>query len=161
MFTRRSTTLCAIGAGMAILAAAAAAQSLAAPAVRDLGQEEKNRALVVGFYETVFVKHDLTTVDQVLAESYRQHNPLVPTGRAPFVGFFTGLFQKFPAARSTIVRSATDGDLVYLHVHSQMTPDDRGRAIVDIFRVADGKIVEHWDVIQAVPATSANTNTMF
>lgn len=60
-----------------------------------------------------------------------------------------------------IVRSAADGDLVYLHVHATEHPGDRGEAVVDIFRVKDGKIVEHWDVIQPVPETSANRNTMF
>ncbi|WP_253193914.1 hypothetical protein [Gordonia sp. i37] len=56
---------------------------------------------------------------------------------------------------------ATDGDLVYLHVHSVNGPGDRGQAVVDIFRVADGKIVEHWDVIQDVPSSAANPNSMF
>ncbi|SKW40691.1 Uncharacterised protein [Mycobacteroides abscessus subsp. massiliense] len=60
-----------------------------------------------------------------------------------------------------MVRSAVDGDLVYLHVHSTNDPQDRGQAVVDIFRVDGGKIVEHWDVIQDVPAESANGNTMF
>lgn len=59
------------------------------------------------------------------------------------------------------MRSAADGDLVWLHVHSTNGEADRGRAVIDIFRVEDGKIVEHWDVIQGVPAESANDNTMF
>lgn len=65
------------------------------------------------------------------------------------------------ASRARIVRSATDGDLVYLHVHATERPDDRGKAVVDIFRVKDGKLVEHRDVIQPVPETVANQNTMF
>ena len=64
-----------------------------------------------------------------------------------------------PVAR--IVRSAADGDLVWLHLNSTQNAQDRGEAIVDIFRVEDGRIVEHWDVIQPVPETSANENTMF
>jgi predicted SnoaL-like aldol condensation-catalyzing enzyme len=62
---------------------------------------------------------------------------------------------------SDIKRVIAEGDLVVLHVHSRNTLSDRGRAVVDIFRVADGKIIEHWDVIQAVPAKSQNPNTMF
>lgn len=60
-----------------------------------------------------------------------------------------------------IVRSAADGDLVWVHTHAINGAEDRGQAVVDIFRVEAGRIVEHWDVIQSVPAPSANTNTMF
>jgi predicted SnoaL-like aldol condensation-catalyzing enzyme len=60
-----------------------------------------------------------------------------------------------------IVRSSVDGDLVYLHVHSANDPKDLGQAVADIFRVRDGEIVEHWDVIQSVPEEAANKNTMF
>lgn len=138
------------------------APSLApAQPARDLVQEEKNRALVLEFYEAVFVRHDLTAADRVLAETYIQHNPRVPDGRAAFVAVFTRMFAANPAARARVVRSATDGDLVYLHVHTKSSPEDRGRAIVDIFRVAGGRIVEHWDVIQEVPEAAANGNTMF
>jgi predicted SnoaL-like aldol condensation-catalyzing enzyme len=59
------------------------------------------------------------------------------------------------------IRSVADGDLVWLHVHSVAAPQDRGRAIVNIFRVSGGKIVEHWDVVQPVPETADNDNTMF
>ena len=90
-----------------------------------------------------------------------QHNPEVPDGKAPFVGYFGGYFKENPESRARIVRSAADGDLVYLHVHSTNGKADRGQAVIDIFRVQDGKIVEHWDVIQAVPEQAANSNTMF
>jgi len=66
-----------------------------------------------------------------------------------------------PEWHGRIVRSGTDGDLVFLHVHQTNGPEDRGQAIVEIFRVDDGKIVEHWDVIQPVPESAANDNTMF
>lgn len=64
-------------------------------------------------------------------------------------------------SKAEIVRSAADGDLVWLHVHATNGADDRGEAVIDIFRVKDGKIVEHWDVIQPVPKEAANKNTMF
>ncbi|MGX7697109.1 nuclear transport factor 2 family protein [Gordonia polyisoprenivorans] len=127
---------------------------------RNLGAEEANRALVVDFYDNFFNRHDVSAAS-VVADTYKQHNPLVPDGKKPFVDFFAGSFAQNPQSRSTIVRSATDGDLVYLHVHSVNGPGDRGQAVVDIFRVADGTIVEHWDVIQDVPSTSANPNSMF
>lgn len=147
---------CSLSAETKTGAVAAAVQ----PA-RDLAAEEANRQLVVDFYERFFNKHETIAASAVVAEDYIQYNPEVPDGKAPFVSFFTEFFKENPQSRARIVRSATDGDLVYLHVHSTNGPDDRGQAVIDIFRVKDGKLVEHWDVIQDVPATSANSNTMF
>ncbi len=79
----------------------------------------------------------------------------VPTGSAPnSSASLPNTSSHAPDARSAIVRSATDGDLVFLHVHSTGNPQDRGNAIVDIFRVEHGKIAEHWDVIEPVPERS-------
>ena len=148
---------------IAISAAMAASLNVCSvfAAERNLSMEESNRALVVSFYDKFFNQHDVAEAAQVVADDYKQHNPNVPDGKAPFVGYFTKVFQDNPARKSQIVRSATDGDLVYLHVHATSGPTDPGSAVVDIFRVANGKIVEHWDVIQKVPEKSANTNTMF
>ena len=129
-------------------------------ASRDLKVEEANRKLVVEFYDRFFNKHDVEAAS-VVAEDYRQHNPQVPDGKKPLVSFFTGFFKDNPQSKAEIVRTAADGDLVWLHVHATNGADDRGEAIVDVFRVKDGKIVEHWDVIQAVPKEAANKNTMF
>ncbi|GHC45110.1 membrane protein [Alcaligenes pakistanensis] len=128
---------------------------------RNLVQEESNRKLVVDFYDRFFNKHEVEQAATVVAEDYIQHNPEVPDGKSPFVGYFGGYFKDNPQSRARIVRSATDGDLVYLHVHSTNGKADRGQAVIDIFRVKNGKIVEHWDVIQAVPEQAANSNTMF
>jgi predicted SnoaL-like aldol condensation-catalyzing enzyme len=128
---------------------------------RDSDHEEANRQLVVSFYDGVFNKHDVDRASQVLADDYKQHNPQLGDGKAAFVQYFAEFFVRNPAAHSRIVRSASDGDLVFLHVHSTAHLTDRGDAVVDIFRVDNGKIVEHWDVIQSVPAESTNTNTMF
>lgn len=128
---------------------------------RDVAQEEVNRTLVVEFYDRFFNKHETVEAASVVAEDYIQHNPEVPDGKEPFVSFFTGFFAENPDSKARIVRSAADGDLVWLHVESTIGADDLGQAVIDIFRVEDGKIVEHWDVIQNVPAESANENTMF
>jgi len=136
-------------------------KSDASVSARDFAAEEANRALVLRFYEQFFNEHETAEAARLLAEDYRQHNPTVPDGRAPVVDYFTQFFKDNPQSRARIVRSATDGDLVYLHIHSTNGPADRGVAVVDIFRVKDGLIVEHWDVIQPVPVESANSNTMF
>jgi predicted SnoaL-like aldol condensation-catalyzing enzyme len=145
---------------VAIAFTATGGAGCAAAAERDLAAEESNRKLVVEFYDRFFNRHDVDAA-QVVAEDYRQHNPHVPDGRQPFVSFFGKAFAENPRQRSRIVRSATDGDLVYLHVHATERPGDRGSAVVDIFRVKNGKIVEHWDVVQDVPEKAANDNTMF
>ncbi|WJD72275.1 ester cyclase [Pseudomonas asiatica] len=145
----------------ATLMLASSTAVFAAPYERDLAREEANRTLVIDFYENFFNQHQVEEAAKIVVDSYKQHNPDVPDGKAPFVGYFAEFFKKNPQSRARIVRSATDGDLVYLHVHSTNSPEDRGQAVLDIFRVEDGKIVEHWDIIQDVPAESANDNSMF
>ena len=155
----RLLKLAPLGALMVALASSPSfAQDAAA---RNLAQEEANRTLVLDFYNNFFNKHQVAEASKVMVDNYRQHNPHVPDGKAPMVGYFTDHFKKNPQAQAKVVRSAVDGDLVYLHVHSTVSPEDRGVAIVDIFRVKDGKIVEHWDVIQPIPEKAANDNTMF
>lgn len=152
-----------LAAATLALALATAAPALAETVSRDLATEEANRQLVVDFYNRIFNDHNLEggSLD-VMADDYIQHNPMVPTGKKAFFDFFSSFFPKHPDAKSRIVRSAAQGDLVWLHVHAGGKENGTGgRAIVDIFRVANGKIVEHWDVAQPVPAESANENTMF
>lgn len=149
---------------LAACSAAAPGASPAEPANssgRDLAAEEANRELVLEFYDRFFNEHETEEAAEVVADDYIQHNPAVPDGKEPFVSFFTGFFAENPESRAEIVRSATDGDLVYLHVRSTDAPEQLGSAVVDVFRVEDGMIVEHWDVIQPVPAEAANDNTMF
>ncbi|RQZ18856.1 hypothetical protein DIE15_08105 [Burkholderia sp. Bp9031] len=144
-----------------VLLAASTAALAAGTAARDLAAEEANRQLVLTFYDRFFNKHEALEAAAIVAEDYKQHNPHVPDGKKPFVSYFVDAFKKNPESRAQIVRSATDGDLVYLHVHATERPGDRGEAVVDIFRVKDSQIVEHWDVIQPVPEKAANAHTMF
>ncbi|MCZ4268099.1 nuclear transport factor 2 family protein [Rhodobacteraceae bacterium G21628-S1] len=145
---------------LAAMISAAPLSVLAETSERGLAAEEANRALVVEFYDQFFNEHNIAASD-VIAEDYIQHNPNVPDGKAPLVSFFSGYFAENPKSRARIVRSAADGDLVWLHVQSTNGEEDLGEAVVDIFRVEDGMIVEHWDVIQPVPSEAANSNTMF
>jgi predicted SnoaL-like aldol condensation-catalyzing enzyme len=94
---------------------------------------------------------------------YIQHNPLAKTGRDAAIAFLEPFFQSHPDASYSIKRIIADGNLVAVHSHARFTaaPDDRGLAVVDILRVDNCKIAEHWDVAQPVPEKSANTNGMF
>ncbi|MBN3860041.1 polyketide cyclase [Neisseriaceae bacterium PsAf] len=124
--------------------------------------EERNKAIVRDFYEGVFIKHEVAKYsDKYIGNVYTQHNPHVADGKKPFVDYFTQYFIDNPDSRHIIKKIIADNDLVVLHVHSMDNKQDRGQAIVDIFRVKNNKIVEHWDVIQAIPETSSNNNTMF
>jgi predicted SnoaL-like aldol condensation-catalyzing enzyme len=137
--------------------ALAAAPGLAAEA----SPQETNKRIVVDFYEKALNQKDFAAASAHLGPRYIQHNPNVvdgPEGLAAFVQF---LHEKFPNSHSEIKRVVAEGDLVVLHVHSVREPGTRGTAIVDIFRLEDGKIVEHWDVLQAVPEKTANANGMF
>lgn len=122
---------------------------------------EANKQVVLDFYEKGLNQKDAEAAARHFGPRYIQHNPGAPDGIEGFKAFIALRKEKFPNARGEIKRVFTDGDFVILHVHSLREPGDRGTAIVDIFRLENGKIVEHWDVIQPVPEKLANTNGMF
>ncbi|SDD49472.1 Predicted SnoaL-like aldol condensation-catalyzing enzyme [Bacillus wiedmannii] len=127
----------------------------------DVTEKEKNKKMVVDFYNEVFNKHKIDIIPKYVSEDYKQHNPFVADGRKAFMDFFKEDFVKNPNSYAEIKRVVAEGDTVALHVHSRTNSQDKGVAIVDIFRIKDGKIVEHWDVIQEIPNEAANNNTMF
>ena len=148
------TTRIIAGAVMAVLMCGIAADAASADGA------EANKKLVVDFFRMVFVDKKVREgFEKYVVEGYIQHNPMVPTGREAAVKLLSERIR--PEGIADIKRVIAEGDLVVLHVHSRSNAQDRGRAIVDIFRVKDGKIVEHWDVIQPVPEKAANDNTMF
>ncbi|PEQ52999.1 pyruvate kinase [Bacillus cereus] len=124
-------------------------------------EKEKNKKMVVDFYNEVFNKHNIDIIPKYVSEDYKQHNPFVADGRKAFMDFFKEDFVKNPNSSAEVKRVVAEGDTVALHVHSRTNSQDKGVAIVDIFRIKDGKIVEHWDVIQEIPNEAANNNTMF
>ena len=143
--------------GVAALILAAA--PLFAHAADALG--EANKKIVLDFYEAALIKLDVDAAVKFLGPRYIQHNPNAADGVDGLRGFLKFLKEKSPQRVASIKRVIADGDLVVLHIHSKPSPDERGSAIMDIFRVENGKIVEHWDVIQPVPDKAMNGNTMF
>lgn len=98
---------------------------------------------------------------QYVGPRYVQHNPNAADGPQGFRQFIAFLRDKYPDSHSEIVTSFVDGEHVILHVRAVREPGTRGNAIVDIFRLENGKIVEHWDVTQAIPEKTASGNPMF
>ena len=127
-----------------------------------MAELETNKQTVVAFYTLAFNdKRPEEAVQRYVGDRYTQHNPLAGDGPGPFVEFVKAYTGQFPELNVEIKRVIAEGDLVLTHGLIKTSPEDRGTAAADIFRVEDGKIVEHWDVLQAVPETAANDNTMF
>ena len=124
-------------------------------------QEEANRKAVLAFYEKGLNQKDVDAALAYVGDRYTQHNPNAADGPEGFRKFIAFLREKFPNSHSEIKRSFVDGDYVILHVNAIREPGTKGNAIVDIFKLENGKIVEHWDVVQPIPENPANNNTMF
>jgi len=125
---------------------------------------ESPRDIVLKFYEAALNEKNPDKARSFLGDNYIQHNPHVPDGIEGFLKFVKFRRDKFPTARNEVKRVIADGDLVALHVHSVVIPGSPGRQIVDIFRVENGKVVEHWDVIQEIPVAifpPINDNGLF
>jgi len=136
--------------------------ALVTPAIAgNSAQEEANKKVVLDFYDKALNQKDFDAAAKHFGPRYIQHNPLSADGIEGFRKFIEFRREKFPNAKSEIKRALVDGDMVILHVHSIREPGERGVAIVDIFRLDNGKIVEHWDVIQPVPATAHNDHPLF
>ena len=124
-------------------------------------QEEANYKLVAEMYERVLKPLDSACVDRFFAPDYIQHSPMAASGAQGLKDFLDWARARSPDAEHRIKRLFVDGDYVIAHVHVIIKPGDRGNAVVDIFRLAGGKIAEHWDVEQEVPVQAGNDNGMF
>jgi predicted SnoaL-like aldol condensation-catalyzing enzyme/quinol monooxygenase YgiN len=122
---------------------------------------DANKRTVLAFYEVAIRQKDFAAARELVGPHYLQHNPLIGDGLPGLEGFLAELRDRFPGLRAEVKRIFADGDFVIAHVHGIRSPGERGSAIIDIFRLEHGKIVEHWDVMQPVPETAANPNTMF
>lgn len=123
---------------------------------------EMNKRAVIGFYHKAFNEHlPKEAIDKYVGNEYIQHNPHAGDGKEPFISYFTELFKTNQSSFIEIKRIIAEKDLVMVHIHSRKNKKDRGRAVMDIFRLEKGKIVEHWDVGQKIPEKLAHNNTMF
>jgi len=124
-------------------------------------QEQTNLRLVERIYEEVLGPIDSQAVDGLFSPSYIQHNPGIPSGAMALKDMLDRAKGKYPNAVHIVKRMIADGDLVMAHVHVIFEPGSPGLAVVDIFRIENGLIAEHWDVAQPVNTEPKNANGMF
>jgi predicted SnoaL-like aldol condensation-catalyzing enzyme len=124
-------------------------------------KQAANKRLVLAFYEQIIGRKDFEAGRKYMGATYRQHSPYAKDGHeglAEFVKFFR---ENFPKHHYDVKKVIAEGDMVVLHLHGMGGMNPFGEQVVDFFRVKDGKIVEHWDVIQAIPEKSDNPNGLF
>jgi predicted SnoaL-like aldol condensation-catalyzing enzyme len=125
---------------------------------QDLQANKKN---AIAFYRTAYLGDPVKAVAQYVGSEYIQHNPAVGDGKQAFIDYFDEMARDYADKQIEFVRAVAEGDLVALHTH-QTWPGNDQYVTMDFFRFDDnGKIVEHWDSIQQVPAESKNSNPMY
>lgn len=123
---------------------------------------ERNKDTALAFYDMMFNKGQPTeAVRQFVGDVYVQHNPIIGNGKKAFIDYFERMADEHPAKKVEIRRVIAEGNYVVLHCHQEF-PGENAVAGMDIFRFDEnGKICEHWSVLQESPKKSANNNSMF
>jgi predicted SnoaL-like aldol condensation-catalyzing enzyme len=130
--------------------------------VADTAELEENKRVTVAFYQKALFEGDVETAISLYAgKTYRQHTPLAADGVDGLRNYIRWIGDNCPSPKGEIKRVFAEGEFVILHVHWTGLFGESGDAVIDLFRLEDGKLVEHWDVIQPIPKTSLNENTMF
>jgi predicted SnoaL-like aldol condensation-catalyzing enzyme len=124
-------------------------------------QEEANLALVLDMFAHVLNPMDSGAVDRFILPAYIQHNQMAEPGREGLKKFLDMIRAATPQAVHDVKRAFVDGDHVTVHYHVRRTPDDKGWAVIDIFRIENGLIAEHWDVMQDVVEGGPNPASPF
>jgi predicted SnoaL-like aldol condensation-catalyzing enzyme len=122
---------------------------------------DSNKQTVLAFYEIAMNNKDSEGASHLIGRRYIQHDPGIADGVDGLNDFIDYLRETFPELRADVKRIFTDGDFVIAHVHRVRVPGHRGSALVDIFRLENGRIVEHWGVSEPVPDQAENANGMF
>jgi predicted SnoaL-like aldol condensation-catalyzing enzyme len=124
-------------------------------------QEERNRDLVLGFYENVIGKRQYDRWPEYMRPDYIQHKPCIADGPQGVIDFMKENYATHAKHVPEVIRCFVDGDYVFLHVQVHMEPYEPDIAVMDIFRIEDGRLAEHWDVDQPVPTEMMHSNGMF
>jgi predicted SnoaL-like aldol condensation-catalyzing enzyme len=144
-----------------VIASLAFAIAATAALAETLAQTEANKQAVIGFYQAALNDKDFEVAAKFLAPNYKQHNPTLPDGPEGIRKLTEILRMRAPNMHVDIKHIFAVDDFVIVHSHSVADPAKPGRAIADFYRMKDGLIAEHWDVIQDIPEQSANDNGMF
>ena len=123
--------------------------------------EQQNKEVVLGFLRRAFgEKRPADAFAEYVGDDYVQHNPHAPAHADASAEYLAGFVARFPELSLDVRRVVAEGDLVCTHSLMRLTPGSRGSAIADVMRVRDGRIVEHWDVVQEIPEVTASGNPM-